>query len=307
MIANRPILITGAHRSGTTWVGRMIDASPLVGYIHEPFNLYQSLGVCGARFHYWFPYISDENGSLYYEYIKNTICFRYNLVTEIKAIRNIESIRRVLAEYLSFCKYRICNARPLVKDPIAVFSAEWLAQNFNMDTVILIRHPAAFVSSLKRLNWTHPFSHFLEQPLLMKDHLYPFEAEIKECANYGHDIIDQGALLWRLIYHMVAKYQKDHDDWIFLRHEDLSRDPLEGFHALFNRLNLEFSESVEGAVREYTNASNPREAPDGSSSIKRDSGSNIWNWKGRLEESEIERIRNQVEDVSSLFYSDDDW
>jgi len=285
----------------------MIGASPSVGYIHEPFNLHHSLGVCGAGFHYWFPYVTGENGSLYYEDIKNTICFRYNLIPEIKTVRSIGGIRRVLNEYLSFCKYRISSARPLVKDPIAVFSAEWLAQTFDMDTVVLIRHPAAFVSSLKRLNWTHSFSHFLEQPLLMSDHLYHFEAEIRELAKYEHDIIDQGALLWRLIYHMVAKYQKNHDDWVFLRHEDLSRDPLEGFRALFNRLNLEFSESVEGAVQEYTNASNPSEAPDGSSSIKRNSRSNIWNWKNRLETSEIERIRTSVEDVSRLFYRDDDW
>ena len=35
----RPILVTGSHRSGSTWLGQMIGASDAVGYIHEPFNI----------------------------------------------------------------------------------------------------------------------------------------------------------------------------------------------------------------------------------------------------------------------------
>jgi hypothetical protein len=188
-----------------------------------------------------------------------------------------------------------------------VFSTEWLASTFDMDVIVLIRHPAAFTSSLKRLNWTHPFSHFLEQPLLMRDHLSSFEAEIREYVDKEHDIIDQATLLWRLIYHMVIKYQNNHNDWIFIRHEDLSRDPLRGFQNLFNNLNLEFSEHVRETIKEYTNSTNPSEAPEKGQSLKRDSKSNILNWKSRLTVSEIERIRTQVEDISSVFYSDKDW
>ena len=307
MISKKPILLTGAHRSGTTWVGRMLAESPLVGYIYEPFNLNHPLGICAAKFDYWFPYISRENESIFYEHIKNTTRFSYDLVAGVKTIRCREDLWRIFKQYASFFKYRISNVRPLIKDPIAVFSTEWLASTFDMDVIVLIRHPAAFTSSLKRLNWTHPFSHFLEQPLLMRDHLSSFEAEIREYVDKEHDIIDQATLLRRLIYHMVIKYQNNHNDWIFIRHEDLSRDPLRGFQNLFNNLNLEFSEHVSETIKEYTNSANPSEAPEKGQSLKRDSKSNIWNWKSRLTVSEIERIRTQVEDISSVFYSDKDW
>ena len=33
-----PILVTGSHRSGTTWAGQMLATAPGIGYIHEPFN-----------------------------------------------------------------------------------------------------------------------------------------------------------------------------------------------------------------------------------------------------------------------------
>ncbi|MCF8233846.1 MAG: hypothetical protein K9G67_15655 [Bacteroidales bacterium] len=35
----KEILVTGAHRSGTTWVGHVMREAPEVHYIHEPFNV----------------------------------------------------------------------------------------------------------------------------------------------------------------------------------------------------------------------------------------------------------------------------
>jgi hypothetical protein len=79
-----------------------------------------------------------------------------------------------------------------------------------MIVVVMVRHPAAVASSYKRLNWTHPFSHFLVQPLLMSKYLSPFEREISDFARLEHDIIEQAAFLWKLvhIYFLVNWYPK---------------------------------------------------------------------------------------------------
>jgi len=193
-----------------------------------------------------------------------------------------------------------------MKDPIAIFSAEWLASTFNMDVIVLIRHPAAFVSSLKRLNWTFPFSHFLEQPLLMRDYLYPFKEEIKKYAIEEHDIIDQATLLWKIIHYVIAKFKTNHKDWIFVRHEDISKDPLVEFQNIFEKLNLQFSNYVKNIIKKYTNSTNPVD-PSNPSSLRRNSKQNIWNWKNRLNKEEIVRIRYKVKDISDLFYSDEEW
>lgn len=42
--SDRPILVTGARRWGTTWVGHTLALSPDVGYIHEPFHEWNELG-----------------------------------------------------------------------------------------------------------------------------------------------------------------------------------------------------------------------------------------------------------------------
>lgn len=285
----------------------MLAAGPEVAYIQEPFNLHHRPGTCGARFNLWFTYVTEENEDTVYKHIQDTLKFRFNLRAEARTIKSWQDARRAWSAYLSSLRHRITRARPLMKDPIAVFSAEWLASAFDMEVVVLIRHPAAFASSLKRLGWTHPFSHFLQQPALMRDHLQAFEGEIEEFADREHDVLDQATLLWRLIYHVVSNYREDHRDWAFLRHEDLSRDPVHGFEMLYNDLKLDWSEDIRRAVQAHSDESNPSEAPPVYQYLKRDSRSNIWNWKQRLTKAEIERVRRQVEDVSQRFYSDEDW
>ena len=137
--------------------------------------------------------------------------------------------------------YRLRGVRPLLKDPIAVFSAEWLAETFGAQVVVLIRHPAAFADSLNRAGWNYDFSNFLRQPLLMERYLYRFADEIRAAAAQPMDILDQASLLWRAIYHTVYEYQQAHPAWYFVRHEDLSLDPIAEFRRLFGYLDLPFS------------------------------------------------------------------
>ncbi|NES18731.1 MAG: sulfotransferase [Symploca sp. SIO3E6] len=316
MIHQKPILVSGSHRSGSTWVGKMLALSPSVGYINEPFNLghrQHHPGICSAKFDYWFTYITDENESIFYKDIKDTINFSYKLKKELEVIKSIKGTGRMLLDYFNFSRYSLTNARPLVKDPIAIFSAEWLAAKFDMKVVILIRHPAAFVSSLKVKQWSFPFSDLLEQQLLMRDHLYPFESEIQEYAQQEHSIIEQGTLLWKIVHHLIIKYQEKYQNWLFIRHEDLSLEPVTMFQTLYEKLDLDFSESILKQINQYSGSENPLETYQSKAellakdSIKRDSRANIKNWQNRLSQSEIEQIRNKVEDISKVFYSDIDW
>ena len=280
-----------------------------MGQIPEPLNWEtQSLGMLGKRLRFWFPYITEANGARYVKPIRRMLTFQYSLFGGLKGVRSREDLTRVSWEYRTFRQSRALAARPLVKDPFALLAVEWLAATFGMDIVILIRHPAAFASSIKRLNWPFPFDHFLRQPQLMRDHLAPFEQQIKEYAETDQDIIDQAILLWRILYYVVSEYQRRGDKFIFVRHEDLSRDPVGGFQDLFARLELDFSPEVRSLVQEHSAPSNPEDVPvEDAFSLKRDSKAGIWTWKDRLTGSEIERIRAGTWDVAQAFYSNDDW
>jgi len=285
----------------------MIASSPSVSYIHEPFNPLHRPGICTATFPQWFMYVSEENEAPFYDPLMRTLAFRFDPGAELRRIKTAMDVGRMGKNWYHFTTSRLHHATPLLKDPIAIFSCEWLSRRFDMNVIVMIRHPAAFTSSLRRLNWAHDFNGFLQQPLLLRDQLEPFADEIEQFARQPQDILDQGILLWRMMHHVISKYQQAHNDWVFLRHEDISADPMQHFMYLFKRLDLELTDRVKATIEDYTNASNPSEAQKGHLLTKRDSKSNIKSWKKKLTEAEIAHIRNKVEDISSKFYTDADW
>jgi hypothetical protein len=290
----KPILITGAHRSGTTWVGKMVANSPLIHYIHEPFNIDYS--TYKVKPDCWFQYVTRENEGRLYEQIKQ-------IVTPMPQIPSTKN--KNITQLFKFVKSIYQKERVLIKDPIAVFSVEWLAQRFNMDVVIIIRHPAAFVHSIRERNWTHDFNHFLKQPLLLEQHLGPFKQEILKFTKKEYDIINQAILLWQLIYYMVSRYQEKNPEWLYIRHEDLSLDPINGFRKIFKYLNIKFSKEIKKIVEDHSRYTNPIEGDV--HSIKRNSKKIIQKWKTKFTAKEIKKIRDSLEYISRKFYSDEDW
>jgi hypothetical protein len=303
----RPLLVTGAHRSGTTWVGRMIDLSPEVGYINEPFNPHHQPGICGCRFPLWFQYVNRHNEHHFRPHLSATLAFRYRPVAQLARTRRPGDVERLLRDGLEFTRARLRRARPLMKDPIAAFSSSWLASTFDMATIVLVRHPAGFASSLKRLGWSHPFNDFLAQPALMEERLQAFEGEIARMAKVEHDIVDQASLLWRMIYSVLLEYRRAHPDWIVVRHEDLALDPVGGFASLYRRLGLGYSEDIRRRVRWYSSGSPELEADAGPYAIRRASEQAIQGWRQRLSAEEQSRLRAQVEPLATRFYAESEW
>jgi hypothetical protein len=286
----------------------MIAASDSVGYIHEPFNIDRGPGVCRTRFPYWFTYIRPGTDGAIAGDFRRLLDFRYNYLAQAARVRSKRDVRVLIRDGGHFLRYRMRHSRPLVKDPMALFSAEWIAETFDAQVVVVVRHPAAFASSLKLDGWTHPFSHFLNQPALIEDYLSPFREEIAAFAREERDILDQAALLWRLVHHTIAGYRERHPEWRVVRHEDLSREPIEGFGTLFEALDLSYTEKVQEAILRSTSRSNPADREvNGRRFLTRDSRANVDNWRRRLTPREVERVRARVADISPLFYGDNEW
>jgi hypothetical protein len=301
-----PILVTGTHRSGTTWVGKMLAADACTGYISEPLNVLHRPGVFRAQVRYWYQYICEENENEYLPAFHELLEFDYHLWNEIRSLRSRRDVLRMGRDFFVFYNGLMRGLRPLLKDPFAVFSAPWFAKRLNCSVVIAVRHPAAFASSLKRLHWPFDFQDLLNQPLLMRDHLEPYREEMQSTRR--DDVIGQAALLWKLIYHVVHTTRELHPDFLIVRHEDLSLNPIPGYRALYESLGLEFSPRVEKTILNSSNSENPVELSRKKvHAIKLDSRANVDSWKKRLTAEEIQRIRKLTEDVSTLYYSDAEW
>lgn len=302
----KPILVTGAHRSGTTWVGAMLALSKDVELIHEPFSPRTAPGVSGGPFVRFFQYVCTENETEYVAHLERTLRFSYDLRRQLPELRSPKAVARSGRDAAHFARGRIRRARPLLKDPIAVFSSEWIAERFGAEVIVLIRHPAAFVSSLLRLGWTHDFGSFLAQPLLLRDHLAAYEEEIRDFATHKRSVLEQAILQWRLIYSTVATFRDRHPEWTFVRHEDLSLEPQAGFGALYATLGIPLDEGARRRIAESSSAANPDELRK-SHDVHLHSRAIVGAWRRRLPAEDIERIRAGVADVAPAFYGPEDW
>jgi hypothetical protein len=301
-----PILVTGAHRSGTTWVGKMLDSNQQTAYISEPLNVLHRRGVYRANVERWYTYITEENETQYLPAFEELLKYRYHLFAELRSLRSQKDFLRMGRDLSIFLNGKLRKQRALIKDPFAVFSAPWFAKKLNCQVVITIRHPGGFASSLKRLNWPFDFRGLLEQPMLMRDHLEQDRADMERIQ--ADDIIGQSALLWRMIYRSVHAARQLFPDFKIARHEDLSLDPVAGYKLLYDSLGLTFNDTVRDAILNSSSSENPAELSKKKvHSVKLDSRANLDNWKKRLSADEITRIRKMTEDVSHLFYSDNEW
>lgn len=305
-----PILVTGAIRTGTTWVGRSLGTAPGVAVVHEPFNLDHPQGLFAHRFPYQYPYLADgtAEADLVDRAMHDTLRFRYRSVVHL---RRFENPRRTLGLFrdLPLCWGRrfVKRPRPLLKDPIAVFSAEWLAKRFGMAVVVTVRHPAAFTWSYLRIDEPNRFPDLLAQPALMEGPLAPLGEEVARAARVDDPVV-QAALLWRIVYSVVDGYRSRHSEWVVTRHEDLSLDPIGRFGTLFESLGLRFTARTRRFLRRTTAASNPVEAPRGSlHHLQRDSRRNIGVWRHRLPADVVARVRRLTEEVSDRFYEPSSW
>lgn len=192
--------------------------------------------------------------------------------------------------------------RLLVKDPLALLSAAWLHERYGFKVICTFRSPLAYVGSMKAAGWDFDFENLASQRGLMEGWLATYRAEIEHMCRAPSDFIDRACLLWNILHHVIETYRHDHPDWLFVCHEDLATEPLAGFHAIFDHLDLDLGPEIEAYIEAFTREENPREA----STIHyqpRASRHSLGTWEDRLSAEEAERVRSGTRAVAKLFYS----
>jgi hypothetical protein len=301
----RPIVVTGSHRSGTTWVGRMLCLSGEAGYIHEPLNPVRAPSWMEEPPAYWYVYITGSNADLYTPMLDRVLGFRYPALRNLAKLRRPEHVGMYLSDLRRALPGRARTPRPLLKDPFALFSSEWFAERYGADIVITVRNPVAFVGSIKRMDWHFRFKTLLGQSALMNDWLRPFEAEMRRCRDTDVDVVEQGIVLWNVLHHVIAQLRDRHPSWSVVRHEDLSSDPIEGFADLYRSCGLRWDDAVAKEVGRYSSGGPSKELPMWRhGSVKRDSRSAVDTWRQRLTDEEVERVRAGTSEIAAAFYDD---
>lgn len=252
------LLVTGLPRSGTSWVGKMLEAGGDVVYVNEPLNPQhppgRSPGVLRADVTHRFQYICADNEEPWRRAFTDTLALRYHAAAELRRNHRPYDLARFAKYWSAFTLGRMRGRAALLDDPYAILSAAWFATRMRVPTLILVRDPVALVGSWRNLAWTVDFRELLGQPLLMRDLLGAYEGEMKDLLD-SDDHVARIALLWRMTYETVARLRGSGTDGVHIRrYEDLAADPIDGFREVYATLGLTWNARAERAVRTATGA-----------------------------------------------------
>lgn len=249
------VLVTGLPRSGTSWVGKMLEASRQVVYVNEPMNPRhppgRSPGVLDGPVRHYFEYVSGEDDAVWREAFSHTLRLHYRVGRELRQNHSPYDLARMVKYGSAFTLGRLRGRRALLDDPYALFSTGWLVQQMGVRAVVLVRDPVSFVGSWRALDWSVSFAELLDQPRLVDDHLRPYADRMREMLD-SPDWLARTCLLWEATYAAVDRSFSSLPGVCLVSYESLVKDPIAGFNDLYSRLGLTWSPEAERRVRAAT-------------------------------------------------------
>jgi hypothetical protein len=314
--AGRGILVTGLPRSGTSWVGKMLQAGGEVVYVNEPLNPQhppgRSPGVLDAEVSHRYQYICADNDERWAAAFTDTLRLRYRPVAELRRNHAPYDLARLVKYGTAFAAGRLRHRRALIDDPFAVLSAAWFAERLGCQVVACMRHPVNFIGSRQRLGWQVDLHALLGQPLLLRDLLGRYTDEMRALADSA-DNIAKAALLWRMTYAALGDLAGRLPQKIHLRrYEDLATNPEAGFQELYGLCGLMWTGRARrrvlaattgraGAERRF--AWTLRGGLSHTAFRPMDSRATLMTYRDRLTPTEIDRVRELTDDVARHYYA----
>jgi hypothetical protein len=253
----RVILVTGSPRSGTTAVGRNLSLSPTAGFLYEPFNIHAGLKeiqhefeIVGAN------NFTAERLAAIVDRIEHLRLPSWKVPIE----PTDNAIRRLLKRGLGLGRqsYLKCRLNPFMntliwKDPLAAFVTKEVAQRYGMPVLVTVRPPEAVAASFKRMNWKPDPNAIVDAfgQVGWNDH-----GLRNEFGSHFHEPTVAAAAVWRLVYSKLVDWAPSCANIQFVSVQDLVRDPVRIYRAVYEKFELPWSGRIEKRIRsEYSQES----------------------------------------------------
>ena len=305
------ILLFGMPRSGTTWLGKIFDSHPDTLYRHEP----DSKGTLNQI--PLFPIVSDkEKYRLFLEkYIQNLPAIQdekvsaslpifpksyykpYQLVLRKTLIFGIKVTSRIFGSLPVPNIVNIARNRQISivwKSIESLGRLGVLCQLFpEIRTIIILRHPCGYVSSVFRGEAQHKFES--NAPSSQDWDLYRLMLETPAAKKRGLDLatiqamnpMERLALKWALYYEQSIQETAGLDNVIIVKYEDLCEHPEIEARKIFNHCNLPWSDNTNKFIFNSTSYENSNYF-----SIFKNSKESAYKWQKELTLQDVDQIMN---------------
>ncbi len=317
MTSKRPIVIAGLPRSGTTWTTRAIGSSPGLRNIVECDNEDKHPEAIHAkrrlgRYPVLGPGDQDHSYHRLWEWILHGA---YESPRSIRARRILPHGSRGrlfdgsldVGSWLAGMIAR--NPRPDARPPGVVepqrvvaksihleLALEWIATEFDVDVLVLLRHPANVLASWMEVNLKDSRNATLDTRSDVRSrYIDPWGA-----GPPGPEPLEQ--MCWRigLLTAALEDALSRHPNWHFRTHERLCVDSVGEFRRLYSELDLEWSDDVEDFLREH-------DRPGEGFTVKRVTAEMPDSWQKRLDDHELSTLRRVLSRFPISTWSEQDF
>lgn len=303
------ILVTGCPRSGTTFLGKVLALPPEVGYVSEPFNKDFGLDGLDKQFVHMYRGMPDEE---YYRNLLERLLGRRARFKRLPVDRNLsmrQNVGRLLFKSGTNLTYHKAwltgSTRFLLKDPMACLAAQYMQREFDVDVIVIVRHPIPNLASMRRVGVDHTLVDLVEQPYLYNNFLKPFlgGVDVRRLPE-----LERRCLVWSCLNYMLYEFTKANPRINVVRHNEVCSRPEDNFRQLYDQLGLDYTPEIDTKVQELTSPKNPVNVETGAMHVLgRDSrGMSTGRYKTFSPEEE-KVIHSLTDDVTKLFFPVTGW
>jgi len=287
------ILVSGAPRSGTTWVMEILETLPAYKSIFEPFHKDWFPEVQKLKINPYRPYVyfKDSNPSLK-EYL--TKVFKGEVVSKSPNYRlTLENIYK-----------RIFAKKAVVKFIRANRLLPWIANNFQVKGIFfVIRHPCSTVASQLE---TGVRGHFMPKNVPLPKKIVPSSiSEIRELRN-NEELVRKIktirtqeeilAAIWSIDNYLPLYYQRKFN-WYTLVYESLVINPEGEIENMFSYIDEEVPREVYSKIRLPSMTTHDQTYLGTTKQLVK--------WKKKLSERQVKNILKVVHWFGLDFYTED--
>jgi len=303
------VFVTGVIRSGTTFTGKILSIPLVVDYIHEPFNTGCGMEGMNRRYRYVRP--EPDTPEMERLHSLTTDLFDYNF--DLQTVYHEEdpwyrSLAKTIVGsrgpfYLRLAKANPFHTASIIKDPTGSMMANYLYHRFDVQPVVVLRHPVSLVASFRRLGWWPTSDKLLEQSALVHDHFTNARVKPSRIDSPLPDHIEDSCLHWCLVNQVLLDWAERHD-WTVVRHETLCDHPLSTFRQLYRTLELPWSRFVDRKVRKLTTGPSAQADNNQVQDFRRDSGSIFETRLQSISKARRREIYEVTKEVALRVYSE---
>ena len=309
----KPIIIFGLPRSGTTWLAKTLEMANGVQYVVEPDNEGTNfLGYFYKKGLERFPYFRvEERPKLYlrlfdravngdfitYESSRNNWLFKSNLISLNLVKRRLarkQKNRKLVFNWDFLLKKNIefdPKKRRLVKTVHGLLNIPFLMNYLEFTPLIILRHPAASIHSHLKLGISDADQDVYRNEKLRTDFLAPFLEKMEEMKSP----LSRMGMQFGIFHFIISKFTQQYNYKIIF-HEQLCENPTQEFQKLFQSLDLKWDKNVEEFIK------NNNQKGEGGFDIKRVASDEKGNWKTKWSQSDLTEIEKGYSIFPNSFY-----